>query len=183
MFLSPFVAIGVSYYSLQVERLHSSIAIIFSISVGVFYGSFSSIFDRAGTGIILNAAVCTFITFISCLIVSIVTNGKVNDLFLKFIIFCVSIICWIFAYNLIMSFLFLHWENLLAPHTKTSLIITIIGAVIAASITIVELSIIKDLRDEDRGLEQEWNLATGLLFNMVWIYLCYIFIIAWGKRK
>lgn len=183
IFASPFTTIILSAISIKKNQLHPSLSVAFAISVGIFYGSFSAVFDRAGSGIVLNAVACTFITILACLTISIVTNGKISNWFIAFILLCTNIVIGIFIFDFIMSVLFLHWNSILEPSTPISLIVTITGAILGASITIVDFSIIKEISDKGQGKDQEWFFATGILFNLIWIYLCYVFILTWAKRK
>jgi len=85
IFLSPFLTIILSTISIKKLKLHPAIAVVFALSIGIFYGSFSAVFDRIGSGLILNAAASTFITIISCLILSVLTNGKISNYFIVFL--------------------------------------------------------------------------------------------------
>lgn len=185
LFLTPFLAIGTSLFIIKIKTSNPVFSIIHGLSIGLFYGSISGNFDRAAEGIIFQAATCVIIAVLACALVVAIKDELIGESFLNVMIAIVFLILGIFLFDGIMSFISLKWRSILSPHHLIYFLTLALGTILGVMVMAVEFSLIKEYQKRLIGKQEEWFFASGLLFTAVWIYLGFIFIIAWlrGSKK
>jgi uncharacterized YccA/Bax inhibitor family protein len=151
-------------------HLASKLAPGYALFEGLFIGGISSVFEMKFPGIVIQAVLATFVTFIVCLGLYKFNIVKVNQTFRNVVIASTLAIgtYYLLAFigNIAFGFQPFHYGNSLISIGFSAFVI-----VLAALNLFLDFDLIsKSVRDRAPKY-MEWYSAMGLLITLVWLYI------------
>jgi uncharacterized YccA/Bax inhibitor family protein len=160
------VALGIIF----LKKYAGFLAPIYAILEGVFLGAISALFESMYPGIVMNAVLATFATFLFMLFAYRTKLIKVTEK-LKGIIFAATgaialmyLMSWILGFFGV-NMTFLHGNSML------SIGITIFVIVIAALNLLLDFDFIEKGAQMGAPKYMEWFGAFGLMVTLIWLYI------------
>lgn len=166
---------------LNIEKLKSVIAqvsFVVAISLGVFLGCLSGVFEGGASGVVLQSVILVFLSVSA--IVFFYKNGmiKVDNRFLEMTAATFSVVMASVTINFIMSIVMLGWQNMYSGSTGLAIGLTFVVLALALMVTTIELNIV-DKRSRAYNLtpEDSWGMALDLLVDVAWVYGAVLFLL------
>lgn len=146
------------------------LAPIYAILEGVFLGAISAIFESMYPGIVMNAVLGTFSTFLIMLFAYRTGLIKVTDKLRSIIVSATGAIAIMYFLSWIMGMFGMHM-SFLHDSSMMSIGISLFVIVVAAFNLLLDFDFIERGSKAGAAKYMEWYGAFGLLVTLVWLYI------------
>ncbi len=142
----------------------------YAIFEGLFLGGISAMFEGMFPGIVTQAIICTFVTFMVCFGLYKYEIVKVTEKFKSVVIAATLAIATYYLFSWLLT-LFTSFQPIHYGNSMMSIGISVFVIIIAA------LNLFLDFDQIEKGVQQkmpkymEWYGAMGLMITLVWLYV------------
>ena len=154
----------------------------YAIFEGLFIGGISAIFQTMYPGIVIQAVICTFVTFMVCFGLYKYEIVKVTERFRSVVLAATLAIATYYLISWLLSML----TDFQPVHNGNSMFSIGISAFV---IVIAALNLFLDFDQIEKGVQQkmpkymEWYGAMGLMITLVWLYIEFLRLLSKLNRK
>lgn len=176
--IASFAALGVAIWVSLSKTVQKGGMILYAALEGVVVGTLSLIFEVQYPGIVLQAVFATFAT--AGLIFMAWRLGwiKVNDKFMKFLMFGLFAYLGLSLVNILLAV----FTGFNVYATEFGWIAGLIGCALAAFSLAADFQIINAGVERKLPAENEWRGAFGLTVTLIWLYLEILRLLAIARR-
>lgn len=167
MLVSMFAALGLSFWISFSKKVQVGGIVVYSALEGVFVGLFSAYLNFIYPGIVMQAVTATLVTAGVIFIAWKAGWIKVNDRFLKFMMFA------IFGYLIfgLINLGFALFSGNSVYNSEFGWIIALVGCGLAAFSLAADFHLINKAVEVGLPRENEWRGAFGLMVTLIWLYV------------
>jgi len=181
-FIAPFATLALAQILFHYPRWSAVLSLGVAVLMGIFCGLLSGIAETADSGIVLQATLVVFGTFIGLLLSYKFKFIEVNDLFVAGLMRFVSALLTIALLDAGLSILFLHWRSLVAGYTPVSIFFCVCIYIVGGAMLLISFDETKELLKSKAPKYMEWYGAFAIYSSVLWLYIAILFVIG-GLRK
>lgn len=167
----------VAMATIFMKKYAGFLAPIYAVLEGLFLGAISAVFESMYPGIVMNAVLGTFATFLVMLFTYRTGLIKVTDKFRSIIIVATGAIAVMYLLSWIMG-MFGAGMSFLHDSSMMSIGISVFVIVIAALNLLLDFDFIEKSSQMGAPKYMEWYGAFGLLVTLVWLYIEFLRLLA-----
>jgi len=153
------------------------LAPIYAVLEGLFLGAISAVFENMYSGIVMNAVLATFATFLIMLFAYRTGLIKVTEKFRSIIIVATGAIALMYFFSFILSFFGMQMSFMYGSGLM-SIGISIVVIVVAALNLLLDFDFIERGAAAGTAKYMEWFGAFGILVTLVWLYIEFLKLLA-----
>lgn len=176
--VASFVGLGLAIWISLAKTVQKAGMILYALVEGIVVGVLSLVFEAQYPGIVLQAVLATFATAGIIFIAWRLGWIKVNDKFMKFLMFGLFAYLGLSLVNILLA-LFTGF-NVYA--TEFGWVAGLVGCALAAFSLAADFQVINAGVEAKLSRENEWRGAFGLTVTLIWLYLEILRLLGMARR-